>query len=207
MLLLVAGSDPHPPRQHPGRRCLTRSRLPTLRSTKRTSRRLRPGRPATSAAASSRRCARSTGCRDRRLVEAMRTLDRLPRPRGPRAPGNHWPQHRLEWARPARPVRAARGGATRAGRAPASRSSRCGPAASPSTGWTARSNGCACYARSAPIWLLVATLWAHRSGPGGRSLRALCRERGWTPQTFHNRKTRALTAIAAALETRGEPVF
>ena len=135
----------------------------------------------------------------RRLVEAMRTLDRLPRPRGPRAPGN--------------------------GRSTGSN----GPPSSPSPSCPRRSgarlselalrpSGLAIdrmdralewlrlLRATSPDLALVATLWAHRSARG-RSLRALCRERGWTPQTFHNRKTRALTAIAAALETRGEPVF
>ena len=34
----------------------------------------------------------------RRLVKAFVTLDRLPRLRGPREPGGHWPQHSVEWA-------------------------------------------------------------------------------------------------------------
>ncbi len=34
----------------------------------------------------------------RRLVKAFVTLDRLPRTRGPREPGGHWPQHAVEWA-------------------------------------------------------------------------------------------------------------
>jgi hypothetical protein len=34
----------------------------------------------------------------RRLVKAFVTLDRLPRLRGPREPGGHWPQHAVEWA-------------------------------------------------------------------------------------------------------------
>ena len=33
-----------------------------------------------------------------RLVDAFRTLDRLPRAKGPRQPGNHWPRTSLEWA-------------------------------------------------------------------------------------------------------------
>jgi hypothetical protein len=34
----------------------------------------------------------------RKLVAAFATLDRLPRVRGPRMPGHHWPQHSVEWA-------------------------------------------------------------------------------------------------------------
>ncbi len=139
-----------------------------------------------------------------RLVEAMRTLDRLPRPKGPRAPGNHWPQHRLEWedqiaqAELPEPERRERAGARlselalRPDGAAIDRMDR-------ALDWLRLLRG------QDPELALVATLWAHRLAKG-RSLRALCRERGWTPQTFHNRKTRALKLVAAALETRGEPV-
>ena len=34
----------------------------------------------------------------KRLVQAFVTLDRLPRLRGPRAPGGHWPRTVIEWA-------------------------------------------------------------------------------------------------------------
>ncbi len=141
----------------------------------------------------------------RRLVEAMRTLDRLPRPKGPRAPGNHWPKHRLEWedqlaqAELPEPERRERAG---------SRLSEL--ALRPDGAAIDRMDRALEWLRLLravdPELALVATLWAHRLAKG-RSLRALCRERGWTPQTFHNRKNRALKLVAAALETRGEPVF
>lgn len=140
-----------------------------------------------------------------RLVEAMRTLDRLPRPKGPRAPGNHWPQHRLE----------ADDRLAQAELPEAERRERAGERLSelalrPSGAAIDRMDRALEWLRllraQDPELALIATLWAHRLARG-RSLRALCRERGWTPQTFHNRKTRALKAIAAALGTRGEPVF
>ena len=34
----------------------------------------------------------------KRLVQAFVTLDRLPRLRGPRKPGGHWPRTVTEWA-------------------------------------------------------------------------------------------------------------
>ncbi len=139
-----------------------------------------------------------------RLVDAMRTLDRLPRPRGPRAPGNHWPQHRLEWADQMaqselpEPERRERAGARL-----------CELAFRPSGAAIDRMDHALEWLRllraEHPELALVATLWSHRLARG-RSLRALCRERGWTPQTFHARKTRALAAIAAALAAKGEPV-
>lgn len=140
----------------------------------------------------------------RRLVDAMRTLDRLPRPRGPRAPGNHWPQHRLEWADQL----------AQSELPETERRERAGArlneiALRPSGAAIDRMDRSLEWLRDlrpqAPELALVATLWAHRLA-SGRSLRALCRERGWTPQTFHNRKTRALHAIVAALVANGEPV-
>ena len=140
----------------------------------------------------------------RRLVDAMRTLDRLPRPRGPRAPGNHWPQHRLELADEL--AQAELPDAERRERAGV----RLGELALRPRGRDIdRMDRALEWLRllraDNPELALIVTLWAHRLARG-RSLRALCRERGWTPQTFHARKTRALRAIGAALETRGEPV-
>lgn len=140
----------------------------------------------------------------RRLVEAMRTLDRLPRPKGPRAPGNHWPQHRLEWADQL--AQSELPEAERRERAAARLSEL---ALRPSGAEIDRMDRALDWLRTLrardPDLALIATLWAHRMAKG-RSLRRLCRERGWTPQTFYNRRTRALGAIAVALAARGEAV-
>lgn len=140
----------------------------------------------------------------RRLVEAMATLDRLPRPRGPRAPGNHWPQHRLEWA-----DQLAQAELPEAERRERAGVRLCELALRPSGAAIDRMDHALEWLRrlrcDEPDLALIATLWAHRLARG-RSLRALCRERGWTPQTFHARKGRALRAIAMALETRRETV-
>lgn len=139
-----------------------------------------------------------------RLVEAMATLDRLPRPRGPRAPGNHWPRHRLEWADQI--AQSELPEAERRERAAARLSEL---ALRPSGAAIDRMDRALDWLRDLraqnPDLALIATLWAHRAAKG-RSLRRLCRERGWTPQTFYNRRGRALAAIADALETRGEAV-
>ena len=140
----------------------------------------------------------------RRLVEAMSTLDRLPRPRGPRAPGNHWPRHRMEWADQL--AQAELPEAERRERAGARLSEL---ASRPSGHAIDRMDRVlewlrALRAQDAEL-AMIATLWAHRLARG-RSLRRLCRERGWTPQTFYARRARALAAIASALARQGEPV-
>ena len=139
-----------------------------------------------------------------RLVEAMRTLDRLPRPKGPRAPGNHWPQHRLEWA-----DKLAQAELPDAEKRERTASRLTELIRRPSGAEIDRMDRALDWLRDlreeAPDLALVATLWAWRLARR-RSIRALCRERGWTPQTFHNRRARALAAIVAVLARRGEAV-
>ena len=139
-----------------------------------------------------------------RLVEAMRTLDRLPKVKGPRAAGNHWPRYRLEWADHLAQAELPEG----------ERRER-----------EARSNELALRPSGADIdrmdraldWLrdlreadaglvLVTSLWALRTARG-RSVRALCREKGWAPATLYKLRARALGHIATSLNGRGIPVF
>lgn len=140
----------------------------------------------------------------RRLVEAMATLGRLPRPRGPRAPGNHWPAHRLEWADTLAQAelpeaeRRERAGA-RLSELALRPSGRAIDRMDQALDWLRELRG-----RDAEL-ALVATLWAHRLACG-RSLRRLCRERGWAPQTFYKRRARALETLASALTARGTAV-
>ena len=140
-----------------------------------------------------------------RLVEAMRTLDRLPRPRGPRAPGNHWPQHRLEWA-----DRLAQAELPEAERRERAGAQLCEIALRPSGAAIDRMDHALEWLRALralePELAITVTLWAHRLARG-RSMRRLCRERGWTPQAFYKRRRLALEAIADALRRRGEPVL
>ncbi len=140
----------------------------------------------------------------RRLVEAMRTLDRLPKVKGPRPAGNHWPRHRLEWA-----DQLAQAELPEAERR--ERETRCNEIAlRPSGADIDRMD-------RALDWLrglrevdaglaLVTSLWALRTARG-RSVRALCREKGWAPATLYKLRGRALEHLAAALNGRGTPVF
>ncbi len=140
----------------------------------------------------------------RRLVEAFRILDRLPRVRGPRQPGGHWPQHRVEWA----------DHLAQAELPEAEKRER--------VEWRNRlapvPTGTEITQMEASLeWLrdlraldsglaLVTSLWALRAARG-RSVRALCRERNWAPHTFYRLRAKALDHLAASLEARGTAVF
>jgi hypothetical protein len=140
----------------------------------------------------------------RRLVEAFRTLDRLPGPRGPREPGDHWPRHKVEWA-------------DHLAQAELPESERRERA-----DWrnrvTARPSGAEITRMEAALdWLrdlraadagmaLVTGLWAMRAARR-RSVRGLCRERKWAPHTFYRVRAKALEHIAARLNARHQPVL
>ena len=139
-----------------------------------------------------------------RLVDAMRTLDRLPKVKGPKPAGNHWVRHRIEWA----------DHLAQAELPEAERRER-----------QARHNDLALRPSGTDIdrmeaaldWLrelreidaglaLVTSLWALRTARR-RSVRSLCREKGWAPATLYKLRGRALDHLAAALNGRGAPVF
>ena len=139
-----------------------------------------------------------------RLVEAFRTLDRMPRVAGPRQVGNHWPLHRMEWA-------------DHLAQAELPEAERRERNALRNT-LMLRPDGAAIARMDAALeWLrdlrgidpglaLVTSLWALRAARR-RSLRALCREKGWAPGTFYKLRARALDTLAARLRARGVAVF
>jgi len=140
----------------------------------------------------------------RRLVEAFRTLDRLPRPKGPREPGGHWPRHAVEWA-------------DHLAQAELPESERRDRAAWRNRVITRPSGADITRMETALDWLrdlrgedagmaLVVGLWAMRAARR-RSVRGLCRERDWTPHTFYRVRAKALDLIAARLQARDRPVF
>ena len=139
-----------------------------------------------------------------RLVDAFRTLDRMPRPKGPRAPGNHWPRTRLEWADQL--AHAELPEAERRERADL----RNALAMRPSGQEIDRMDRALDWLRDLraldPGLALVTSLWALRTARR-RSLRALCREKGWAPGTFYKLRARALDHLAATLNASGVPVF
>lgn len=140
----------------------------------------------------------------RRLVDAFKTLDRTPRVRGPKQPGDHWPRHRVEWADqlaqaelPESERRERADWRHRAGMKPSSLEI---TAMDASLEWLRElrdiDTGMA----------LVTSFWALRTARR-RSVRALCREKGWAPHTVYRLRARALEHLAAALNARHVAVF
>ena len=139
-----------------------------------------------------------------RLVEAFRTLDKMPRPRGPRAAGNHWPAHRLEWA----------DHVSQAELPDAERRDR----DAKRNALAFRPSGTAIAQMDVALdWLralrdhqanlaLVMSFWALRAARR-RSVRAICREMGWKPPTFYYQRKLALGFLADMLNRQGATVF
>ena len=140
----------------------------------------------------------------RRLVEAFRILDRLPRIATPRQAGNHWPRHRVEWADQL--AQAELPAAERRDREMA----RNALAFRPSGGEIARMDAALEWLRDLraldPGLALVTSLWALRTARR-RSVRALCREKNWAPHTVYKLRARALDHLAATLNAGGIAVF
>jgi hypothetical protein len=139
-----------------------------------------------------------------RLVRAFETLDRLPRVRGPREPGGHWPKHAVEWADQL--ARADLDESERRTRDIAQNRSILRPSATEIAEM-----------ETAFDWLrelravdsgmaLVASLWA-LSSARHRSLRKLCAQKQWAPYTFYRKRAKALAYLADWLNARHVPVF
>ncbi|WOJ88045.1 hypothetical protein RZS28_09260 [Methylocapsa polymorpha] len=140
----------------------------------------------------------------KRLVKAFITLDRLPRLRGPREPGGHWPRHAVEWADQL--AQAELDESERRTREQASNRTTIRPTGAEiaqmemAFDWLrelrAEDSGMA----------LVTSLWALRTARG-RSVKALCAEKKWAPHTFYRKRAKALSHLANWLNARSVPVF
>ncbi len=140
----------------------------------------------------------------RAIIKAFATLDRLPRARGPRQPGGHWPLHAVEWADQLAQAeidesdrRARDAASNRTNRRPTSLEIAQMDAA---FDWLrelrAKDSGMA----------LVTTLWALRVARR-RSVKALCIEKKWAPHTFYRKRAKALICLAEWLNARNVLVF
>ncbi len=140
----------------------------------------------------------------RRLVKAFVTLDRLPRVRGPREPGGHWPLHAVEWA-------------DQLARAELDQSEKRTREIEQNRSILRPSSAEIAEMEMAFDWLrelrnvdsgmaLVASLWA-LSSARHRSLRKLCAQKHWAPYTFYRKRTKALSFLAGWLNERNVPVF
>jgi hypothetical protein len=140
----------------------------------------------------------------RRLVKAFTTLDRLPRDRGPREPGGHWPKHAVEWV-------------DRLAQAELSEAERRTREAARNFTVLRPSSIELAEMEKAFDWLrelravdsgmaLVTSLWALRTARR-KSVRRLCTERQWAPHTFYRKRAKALAYLADLLNSRNAPVF
>lgn len=140
----------------------------------------------------------------RTLVKAFVTLDRLPRLRGPREPGGHWPRHAVEWV-------------DQLAQAELEQSERQARERTANRTIIRPTGAEIAQMEAAFDWLrelrgvdsgmaLVTSLWALRSARG-RSVKALCAEKHWAPHTFYRKRSKALNHLAGWLNDRRVLVF
>jgi hypothetical protein len=139
-----------------------------------------------------------------RLVKAFRTLDRLPRVRGPREPGGHWVRHAIEWADQL--AQAELPEEERRERAERQNEALLRPTGAEIKQMDLVLEWLRDLRAADPGMALVTTLWAYRAARH-RSIKALCKERQWTPHTFYRKRAKALEHLAALLNARHVPVF
>ncbi len=140
----------------------------------------------------------------RRLVEAFATLDRLPRLKGPREPGGHWPQHAIEWVD--RLAQAELSDAERRSREAAQNFTNLRPSSAEIAAMETALDWLRELRRVDSGMALVTSLWALYAARH-RSVRKLCAKRGWAPYTFYRKRAKALCFLADALNARNVAVF
>jgi hypothetical protein len=140
----------------------------------------------------------------KKLVQAFATLDRLPRLRGPREPGGHWPRTLTEWAD--RLAQAELEESERKARERVFNRTVIRPTAVEIQRMEAAFEWLRELRDVDSGMALVTTLWALRSARG-RSIKKLCAEKQWAPHTFFRKRAKALETLAQILNARGVPVF
>ncbi|HUB65775.1 MAG TPA: hypothetical protein VL996_15230 [Methylocella sp.] len=140
----------------------------------------------------------------KRLVQAFATLDRLPRLRGPREPGGHWPRTLTEWAD--RLAQAELEESERKARERTYNRTVIRPSAIEIQRMEAAFEWLRELRDIDSGMALVTTLWALRSARR-RSIKKLCEEKQWAPHTFFRKRAKALETLAQTLNARGVPVF
>ncbi|WP_395664573.1 hypothetical protein [Methylocella sp.] len=140
----------------------------------------------------------------RALVKAFVTLDRLPRARGPREPGGHWPRHAREWGDEL--AAAELDEAERREREERARRALLRPTGAEISRMDTALEWLRDLRAADAGLALVTTLWALRAARG-HSVTALMREKSWAPHTFYRKRAKALEFIARALNARGAAVF
>jgi hypothetical protein len=140
----------------------------------------------------------------RALVKAFVTLDRLPRLRGPREPGGHWPRHAVEWV-----DQLAQAELEESERRQRERSAN-RTIIRPTSAEIAQMEAVFDWLRELrgvdSGMALVTSVWALRSARG-RSVKALCAEKHWAPHTFYRKRSKALSYLAGWLNDQCVTVF
>jgi hypothetical protein len=132
------------------------------------------------------------------------TLDRLPRARGPREPGGHWPQHSVEWAD--RLAQAELSEAEKRAREAAQNFTILRPTSIEIAEMEMAFDWLRTLRGVDSGMALVASLWA-LSAARRRSVRRLCAEKHWSPHTFYRKRAKALSFLADAVNARNAAVF
>ncbi len=140
----------------------------------------------------------------KRLVQAFVTLDRLPRMRGPREPGGHWPRTVTEWADLL--AQAELEASERRERQQIASRAMIRPTALEIRRMDAAFEWLRELREIDSGMALVTSLWALRSARH-RSIKKLCEEKQWAPHTFFRKRAKALETLAQMLNARGAPVF
>jgi hypothetical protein len=140
----------------------------------------------------------------KRLVKAFATLDRLPRARGPREPGGHWPRCAQEWADQL--AQAELEESERRARDQARNRTTIRPTGAEIAQMEAAFDWLRELRAQDSGMALVTSLWAMRSARG-RSVKALCAEKSWAPHTFYRKRAKALEHLANWLNATHAPVF
>jgi len=140
----------------------------------------------------------------KRLVKAFVTLDRLPRARGPREPGGHWPRHAQEWADQL--AQAELDESERRTRDQARNRTMIRPTGAEIAQMEAAFDWLRELRAQDGGMALVTSLWAVRAARG-RSIKALCIEKSWAPHTFYRKRAKALEHLAAWLNATHVAVF
>ena len=138
------------------------------------------------------------------LVRAFKTLDRLPRLRGPRLPGGHWPRTLTEWAD--RLAQAELEEGERRAREEIRNRAIIRPTSIEIQQMEVAFEWLRELRNLDTGMALIITMWALRSARG-RSIRKLCEEKQWAPHTFFRKRAKALETLADMLNKRATPVF
>lgn len=139
----------------------------------------------------------------KRLVQAFATLDRLPRLRGPREPGGHWPATITEWTDQL--AQAELDESERRSRQRLTNRAIIRPSAAEIARMEEALDWLRGLRQQDPGMALVTAFWALRSARG-RSIKALCAEKQWPPHTFFRKRAKALECLAQMLNSGGIPV-